>query len=440
MEKKYQIFVSSTFEDLKEERKKVQDTILSMYQFPIGMEMFSAADEEQWEIIQDTIDSSDYYVLIIGHRYGSVINEGRYAGISYTEKEFKYALEKGIPILAFIIDNGVPIVMDKIESDIKKRDKLESFKKDVMTGRTVQWWTSIEDLANKVMNSLNKEISKGKRPGWVRADKINIEDLQTENMELNRLVRRLEEEKAELQKQIVYRKPKFTFIINAGKQLKYQYKPIDVEYIKDEYRLLTKEDVEPYEISENEIDEYNKSLPTMLELNEYKEKCWHYQNIKKNAIPFSITYKNQGNEKANDVHIRVDFSDGLIIMEKKSVNELESPKKPVILEHPVDKYIKKKSGIDKIEKIYETINYGTLKNECLFNISDYEVSTSIYYSEYIENNKLVIWERSLIHTGEGCSKEYFLIPLCKGKFMITVSVICEEYLEQVVEHISLDVL
>ena len=54
MEKKYQIFISSTYEDLKEERRKVQDTILSMYQFPIGMEMFSAADEEQWEIIQET--------------------------------------------------------------------------------------------------------------------------------------------------------------------------------------------------------------------------------------------------------------------------------------------------------------------------------------------------------------------------------------------------
>ena len=86
MEKKYQIFISSTYEDLKEERKKVQDTILSMYQFPIGMEMFSAADEEQWEIIRETIDSSDYYVLIIGHRYGSVIEEGEYAGISYTQK------------------------------------------------------------------------------------------------------------------------------------------------------------------------------------------------------------------------------------------------------------------------------------------------------------------------------------------------------------------
>ena len=60
MDKKFQVFISSTYEDLKNERQKVQDIILSMYQIPIGMEMFSAADEEQWEIIKDHIDNSDF--------------------------------------------------------------------------------------------------------------------------------------------------------------------------------------------------------------------------------------------------------------------------------------------------------------------------------------------------------------------------------------------
>ena len=164
MEKKYQVFISSTYEDLKEERKKVQDTILGMYQFPIGMEMFSAADEEQWKIIQETIDSSDFYVLIIGHRYGSIISEGEYAGISYTEKEFLYALKKEIPVLAFLISDKVPVLPDKMEQDIQKKSKLQTFVDKVKSGRTVQWWTSTEDLANKVMNSLNKQITKGKQP------------------------------------------------------------------------------------------------------------------------------------------------------------------------------------------------------------------------------------------------------------------------------------
>lgn len=176
MEKKYQVFISSTYEDLKEERKKVQDTILSMYQFPIGMEMFSAADEEQWEIIKETIDSSDYYVLIIGHRYGSVIEKGLYAGISYTEKEFRYALKQKIPVLAFLIDDKIAVTPDKIEQDASKSKKLIQFIKEVKDVKTVQWWTSKDDLANKVSIALSKEIRKGKRPGWTRMGGDNKSD------------------------------------------------------------------------------------------------------------------------------------------------------------------------------------------------------------------------------------------------------------------------
>ena len=39
LEKKYQFFISSTYEDLKEERNKAIQAILTMNQFPIGMEM-----------------------------------------------------------------------------------------------------------------------------------------------------------------------------------------------------------------------------------------------------------------------------------------------------------------------------------------------------------------------------------------------------------------
>ena len=92
MDKKYQIFISSTYEDLKEERSKVVATILKDFHFPIGMEMFSADNIEQWEQIKRTIDSSDYYILIIKRRYGSLTKEG----ISYSEKEYDYGRSRNI--------------------------------------------------------------------------------------------------------------------------------------------------------------------------------------------------------------------------------------------------------------------------------------------------------------------------------------------------------
>ena len=60
---------------------------------PSHVEFFPAADEEQWEFIKRVIDDCDYYVLIIGGRYGSLTPDG----ISYTEQEYDYAMSIGLP-------------------------------------------------------------------------------------------------------------------------------------------------------------------------------------------------------------------------------------------------------------------------------------------------------------------------------------------------------
>ena len=98
MDKRYQVFISSTYEDLKEERKEVMQALLELDCIPAGMELFSAADDDQWKIIQKVIDDCDYYIIISAGRYGSSDN----SGMGYTEKEYKYALENGKPILGFI--------------------------------------------------------------------------------------------------------------------------------------------------------------------------------------------------------------------------------------------------------------------------------------------------------------------------------------------------
>jgi hypothetical protein len=97
MDKRYQVFVNSTFIDLQEERRQVIQTVMELDCFPAGMELFPAADEEQWDFICKAIDDCDYFILIIGGRYGSLTDEG----ISYTEKEYDYAVEQGLPVLVF---------------------------------------------------------------------------------------------------------------------------------------------------------------------------------------------------------------------------------------------------------------------------------------------------------------------------------------------------
>ena len=90
MDKRYQVFVSSTYADLKNERQKVLQTLMEMDCIPSGMELFPATDQEQWEFIQTVINDCDYYLLIIGGRYGTTTDEG----ISYTEKNMITPLKK----------------------------------------------------------------------------------------------------------------------------------------------------------------------------------------------------------------------------------------------------------------------------------------------------------------------------------------------------------
>ena len=66
MDKIYQVFVSSTFEDLQEERKEVMQALLELDCMPAGMELFPASNDDQWTLIKRVIDACDYYLLIIG--------------------------------------------------------------------------------------------------------------------------------------------------------------------------------------------------------------------------------------------------------------------------------------------------------------------------------------------------------------------------------------
>lgn len=171
MDKKYQVFVSSTYEDLQEERKAVMESLLQMNCFPVGMEYFNASDESQWEVIKQLIDECDYYVLIVGGRYGSVEES---SGKSYTQKEFEYAVSKNIPVISFLHKDPNSLPKNKTEQNADSEKKLEEFKEEVQK-RLCKFWTSSDSLASQVVLSLNSLIKSKPRMGWVKADQLNAE-------------------------------------------------------------------------------------------------------------------------------------------------------------------------------------------------------------------------------------------------------------------------
>lgn len=182
MDKRYQVFVSSTYADLREERQKVMQTLMEMDCIPSGMELFPAADEEQFEFIKKVIDDCDYYLLIIGGRYGSVGSDG----MSYTEKEYEYALERGIKVIALVHEDPTLIPAGKTDVEAKLRKRLEKFRDKVKTGRLVKFWRSPDELPALVSLSLSKTIKTYPARGWIRAGETSQEDLLNEINELRK--------------------------------------------------------------------------------------------------------------------------------------------------------------------------------------------------------------------------------------------------------------
>lgn len=176
-QKRYQIFISSTYADLSEERGRVIETIIRFDCIPAGIQFFPAMDVDLFEYIKREIDESDYHLLIIGGRYGSMDENG----VSWTEREYDYAVSRGIPILAFVHEDFNKLPVNKTDQDDKKRKKLNAFKKKVSESRVViKYWSNADDLELAVASSLPQVFDMVPRLGWVRANSVVSRESQTE--------------------------------------------------------------------------------------------------------------------------------------------------------------------------------------------------------------------------------------------------------------------
>jgi hypothetical protein len=188
-ERRYQVFVSSTYGDLLEERQALTSALLQLNAFPSGMEIFPAADDDAWTLIERVIDECDYYLLVIAGKYGSTNEE---SGVSFTEREYDYATSKGKPVMAFVHAEPTKLPAERFETDNAKREKLEGFRAKVQKAKHVKYWRSAEDLAGKVALSYSQFVQQYPSIGWIRADKLASQEVLQEVVELRKRVSDLE--------------------------------------------------------------------------------------------------------------------------------------------------------------------------------------------------------------------------------------------------------
>jgi hypothetical protein len=192
MESKLQIFISSTFTDLIDERQAAVQAILKSGHIPAGMELFTAGDKSQWDVIQRWIVDADVYMLILGGRYGSIEPD---SGISYTELEYDFAVGCGKPHFAVVIADDALEEKVKIHGsrvlETDNPDKLKKFRTKVLS-KMSSFYNDIKDVKIAVLETVPQLANEYGLRGWVRATEIpdtkaladELSRLHKENKEL----------------------------------------------------------------------------------------------------------------------------------------------------------------------------------------------------------------------------------------------------------------
>jgi hypothetical protein len=196
--KKLQVFVSSTYIDLKEERQAAVQAILTAGHIPAGMELFSAGDQSQMDVIKRWIDESDVFLLILGGRYGSIESESQK---SYTHLEYEYALEKGKALFAVVTDQKAleeRVKTSELGFQLMEQDnqhKLKEFRK-LVCSKMVRPWSDSKDIKLAILETLSEFSRREELIGWIPGNQaVNTGELAEE-------LARLAKENSELRERI----------------------------------------------------------------------------------------------------------------------------------------------------------------------------------------------------------------------------------------------
>ncbi len=176
MNRRFQVFISSTYEDLKAERQAAVEAILKSGHIPAGMELFTAGDKSQMDVIRRWIDESDVFMLILGARYGSIEPS---TGKSYVELEFEYALEVGKPFFSVVMSD------DGREAKVKERgtsviettnqDAYRRFRERVLSNLCAHF-NEPRDVKIAVFETIPKITDRNDLTGWVSTSDIQSSD------------------------------------------------------------------------------------------------------------------------------------------------------------------------------------------------------------------------------------------------------------------------
>lgn len=288
--KKLQVFISSTYIDLTEERQSAVEAILDAGHIPAGMELFKAGNESQLSTVKKWIDESDVYLLILGGRYGSI---EEISGKSYTHLEYEYALERKIPIFSVVINDGTlhgkVASLGQIAIESMQDEKYIEFK-TLVKSKMIKEVDDVKDIKLAIHATLTDFIRTYELDGWVRGSEIidNSKILQ----ENNKLLKENTTLKAKLEK-----------VQNEDKIGKYDYSQLK-KLLENKKITLPQEITEGKEIEKNFLelfDSFTLGINNSRGSFESPANIFLYTKVAPLLINFGLLDKSKGAGGKHDV-------------------------------------------------------------------------------------------------------------------------------------------
>jgi hypothetical protein len=184
---KYHIFIGSTLDDLKSERKELLRIVMELGHIPVVADYLDDSVKNSPKLLQKIIEECDYFVAVVAHKYCD-----KDGNVSPLVGEYSIAAKKGIPVLALIIDDKARWKPVKKEKNAAFITKLDDFKAKLRSGPG-ETWLNTPDLCQKAQTLLTHEFLIHQQPGWVRADRTiapsvanELSRLSSENSALRR--------------------------------------------------------------------------------------------------------------------------------------------------------------------------------------------------------------------------------------------------------------
>ena len=203
--KKFSVFISSVYKGMRETRAMVAAAVAETQCIPEGMERFSIGTQNKWKVIQRAINMSDFCIVVLGGRYGSIVPDGIVRamdglahvppGVGYTELEYHYAIKRKVPVLPLLHETPEDMLVGEAASGEKTDEKREKFRafRDLLSDGTPGYWTSSDGLHEKVKDAVRVALLEHpNRTGWVRGSELKC--CQNRVEELEKEVRKLRTE------------------------------------------------------------------------------------------------------------------------------------------------------------------------------------------------------------------------------------------------------